>query len=127
MAASAGRSGGVGRVKVIGFPVHGAVYVCGEEGRLTPESTVEQLETPLEPEEITSARKMLDQARNLIDSGEVESLSIFLQRRDDTYQTLQSSPPSRLFAAGMLLEMAIARLGFVDRDDVAKMIADAEK
>lgn len=94
---------------------------------MTPEDHERLIAEIIEPEEIIEARKVLNSAIKLVESGEVECVSVYLQRRDDTYQTLQSQAPSRLYNAGMLLEMACERLGFVSRSDVQAMIDEAIK
>jgi hypothetical protein len=93
---------------------------------MADEARAETVEAPVEPEEILESRKLLVRAGELLDSGEVESVSIYINRRDGCYQTLQAATPSRLQEAGMLMEMIVNRLGFVDRDTVQAMI-DASK
>lgn len=90
---------------------------------MSPES--ESVEAPIAPEEVLSAHKILKQAADLVDSGEVESVTVYLNRRDETYQTLQSSTDSRLKEAGLLVEMIMERLGFVTRYTVQAMIDEA--
>lgn len=94
---------------------------------MTPESPVETIETPLPPEEVLEAHRILKMAGALVDSGEVESVVVYLNRRDDCYQTLMSAGPSRLQEAGLLLELACERLGFVAKHTVEQMIAEANK
>lgn len=77
-----------------------------------------------EPEEIRDARALLVKCGELIDSGSVESVSIYVQHRDGCYRMLQSRSDNKHEEAGMLMELAMLRLGFVDRGRVEQIIED---
>lgn len=70
------------------------------------------------PEEIKECLGLLDKARDLVIRGEIESLSIYMDRRDDCYQTLQSRGVSKHEDAGRILEFALQRLGFAKMSDL---------
>lgn len=65
-----------------------------------------------EPEAIQETRKVVGSLLKLIDAGEVEAVSIYVQRRDGCYQNMQSQSVSRHEDAGRILELAVLRLGF---------------
>lgn len=71
------------------------------------------------PEEIKQCLEILDRARELVIKGEVEALSIYVDRRDDCYETLQSrGPVSRQEDAGRMLEFMMRRLGYAKTADL---------
>lgn len=79
-----------------------------------------------EPESVIACRKALAKMSDMVDAGEVESISAYVEMRDGTsYRTFQTTAPGRLEDAGKLLELAMMRLGFVDKFDVEQMIQKA--
>lgn len=70
------------------------------------------------PEEIRDCLKLLDDVKTRVLSGEVESMSIYLDHRDECYQLYQTRGVSRHIDAGRLLEAAMKRLGFATLSDL---------
>lgn len=77
----------------------------------------EELERPAEPEEVRESRHVLKQALEAVDTGMVMSVSIYMDRVDNTYTVIQSQTSNRLEQAGALLKLACSRLGFVRRGE----------
>ena len=85
-----------------------------------------ELETIPEPQEVLVQREVLASVKELVDGGEVEAISVYIHHRSGGYRILQSESPDRHMDAGILLEMAVERLGFVHKEDVQGMIDEAE-
>lgn len=85
-----------------------------------------EFETIPEPEDVRVQREILSKLGEMIDRGEVEAVSVYVHHRGGGYRILQSGSPDRHTDAGILLEMAVERLGFVDRETVRQMIEEAE-
>ena len=77
-----------------------------------------EVESPLDPEAIAEARKCVATISALIESGELEQLACYVMRRDGNYQVFQNRNNGRHEDAGRILELALTRLGFVQREDV---------
>lgn len=71
-----------------------------------------------EPECITEARTIVAEIQELIDSGDLEEISVYVAHRDGTYRAMQSRNNGRHEDAGRIFELAIRRLGFVQREDL---------
>lgn len=81
-----------------------------------------EVDSPLDPEAIRDALRIVAQVKEAIDKGEVEQLCCYIGRRDGTYVTLQNRNNGRHEDAGRMLEFAVRRLGFVQREDVTDII-----
>lgn len=81
-----------------------------------------EVESPIDPEAITTARKIVADVAALIETGAVDQIAMYIGRRDGTYQVWQNRNNGRHEDAGRLLEFAISRLGFVQRETVVDMI-----
>ncbi len=79
-----------------------------------------------EPICIEGARKIVAELTRLIDAGEIEELSCYLACRDGGYLNFQTHAPGHHEAAGRMLELALLRLGFLQRDVVEDMIENLE-
>lgn len=76
---------------------------------------IDAVEIP-EPEEVIKQRDVIHRLIALVDGGEVEALSVYVGRRDGTYTNFQTaSNAGRHEDAGRILELALLRLGFVNR------------
>jgi len=80
------------------------------------------VESPIDPEAIAEARRIVANLAELIDSGAVEQIACYVGRRDGTYQVMQNRNNGRHEDAGRLMELAVMRLGFVQRETVVDMI-----
>lgn len=69
-----------------------------------------------EPETVQGARKIVDKLNRMIDAGEVESLSVYVEARGGGYMNFQSAAVSRHEDAGRMLELMLLRLGFRQPD-----------
>lgn len=85
-----------------------------------PEEEVKQSapEVIPEPEGIQEARKIVQNITKLIDSGELEELSCYVAHRNGEYLTYQSRNNGRHEDAGRIFELAMFRLGFVQRHEI---------
>lgn len=82
----------------------------------------DQPETIPEPEAITKTREIIAKLTEWVDGGEVEAVSIYVALRNGNYRNMQTGPVGRHEDAGRILELAMIRLGFVQRDLVEDMI-----
>lgn len=71
-----------------------------------------------EPEAIQEARKIVSDLTKMIEDGELEEISCYVARRDGTYLALQSRNNGRHEDAGRIFELALIRLGFVQREHI---------
>jgi hypothetical protein len=77
------------------------------------EKQTAETETPPEPESVQAVRNTLKRIEGLLDAGEVESISVYVERRDGCYQNFQTQTDvGRHEDAGRLLELTLLRLGF---------------
>ena len=88
-----------------------ARLVTVDEEPAAPEIALE------EPESVKSCRAVLERVRAQIDAGSVDSLYVCVHHPDGCYMIFNSTSNSRHESAGVLLEMAIKRLGFADADE----------
>lgn len=71
------------------------------------------------PEEVKQCLEILERATTMVKRGEVEALSIYVDRRDECYETLQSrGSVSRQEDAGRMLEFMMRRLGYAKTADL---------
>jgi hypothetical protein len=84
-----------------------------------------EVERPLDPEAIAEARAIVADVTALIDSGDLEQIAVYVGRRNGQYQTLSNRNNGRHEDAGRILEFALHRLGFVQREDVADLIGES--
>jgi hypothetical protein len=78
-----------------------------------------------EPKVIQDARQLIEKLTDLVNRGEVEAISCYVENRDGGYRNLQVGSPSRHEDAGRILELAMIRLGFSQKEDVLDMIDEA--
>jgi len=81
-----------------------------------------EVESPIDPVAIAEARRIVAQLTEMIDSGDVEQIACYVGRRDGTYQVMQNLNCGRHADAGRLMEFALMRLGFMQREDIKDMI-----
>lgn len=81
-----------------------------------------EVDSPLDPEAITQARRIVAQLTEMIDKGELAQLSCYVGRPDGCYVTLQNQNNGRHEDAGRILELALRRLGFVQREEVKDIV-----
>jgi hypothetical protein len=71
-----------------------------------------------EPESVRDSRVIVGNLIDLLDRGEIESISVYIGMRDGTYRNMQSAGPSRHEDAGRILELAMMRLNFAQKWDL---------
>jgi hypothetical protein len=81
-----------------------------------------EVDSPPDPQAIDDALRIVATVKDLIDKGELEQLCCYIGRRDGTYITLQNRNNGRHEDAGRMLEFAIRRLGFVQREEVKDIV-----
>lgn len=74
------------------------------------------------PESIEMMRGILKRLGAEIEAGAITQLSIYAMNRNGDYCTYQSQDVSRHTDAGRILELAIIRLGFVQREDMGGIV-----
>lgn len=87
-----------------------------------PIPPADEPETMPAPESIAMMRSILKLLGEEIEAGAIAQISVYAMTRRGDYVTYQSQDVSRHTDAGRILELALIRLGFVQKEDLPALL-----